>query len=407
VKDIGSCSQMKGKRLHEFVGAPRKMSESTDLIGILKNVTPGYWLRTAFKIIVLLILPYGIDFWTINTLDRLYYHSIAFKLMLSRYYEEWSVEFANPITLLLALILCIPAIYFNLQLSKMGRKRPIRISGMAVIVIISLLGVLFGQGLFIFLFPGFQDFLTGNLVRFTTLVLVLLVFFPILSREGSLLCIDRATTDEHMTVEKSDVTFKCKFFCAITGLLVIVMPYILLVDIHTSFRVDYHLFGGVAQFLIEHDIRYSYTAINFSLFDLYNLVSYLSFASLQVFYSYSVLRYLRGIGSRSFSLICGVLGMLVPLVAFSIISSFYVRGQSSYLVPLPVVFLIGAAALWFMKPVGLRADEDRTAGEFEERHKDDQEFRVPYLYSLSSRIRKFLSKLRQNRTKEGGAPAGT
>jgi hypothetical protein len=396
-----------GNNHHEFVRVPRKKSESTDLSSILKNVTLGYWLRASFKIAVLLILPYGIDFWTINTLDRLYYYSIAFKLMFSRYYEEWSVEFANPITLLLALILCIPAICFNLHLSKMSRKKSIRISGMIVVVIITLLGILFGQGLSSFFFPGFQDLLTGNLVRFTTLVLVMLVFLPILSRETSLFFSDRATAETNNAEEKSDVQYKGEFLGVALGLLIFVMPYILLVDIHTSFRVDYHLFGSVTHFLVEHDIRYSYIAINFSLFDAINLIFYLSVASFQVFYSYSVLRYLRGIESRSPSLICGVLSMLVPLVPFSITSSFYVRGQSSYLVPVPVLFLIGAAALWFMKPVGLRVRKDRTAGEFEERHKDDQEFRVPYLYSLSSRIRKFLSKLRKNPAKEGGAPAGT
>ena len=135
------------------------------------------------------------------------------------------------------------------------------------------------------------------------------------------------------------------------------MPYVLLVDIHTSFRLDFHLFAGVAYFLIECDIRYNYTAISFSAVSIYNLVLYLLVASLQVIYCYGVLRYLRGLGSRSQALICGILAVLLPLAVISIVSPFYVRGQFSYPTPFPIALLLGIAILWSVKPLGIRVIE--------------------------------------------------
>ncbi|TFG07617.1 hypothetical protein EU522_00560 [Candidatus Thorarchaeota archaeon] len=335
----------------------RKISESSDLNSIFRNVTLGFWLRTSLKIAVLLVLPYGIDFWNISTVDRLYYHSIAFHLMLSGHYAEWSAEFANSLTLLFAIILCIPAIAFNALFFERERNKPIRIPGIIVILTTVLLGILLGQGLPTLTLPGFQVLLTGNLIRFTTLVLVALVFFPILSRESSLLLLDRANAEENNAEEKWDVRLRNEFLGVTFGLLILVMPYVLLVDIHTSFRLDFHLFGSVTYFLVERDIRYNYTAISFSAVNVYNLILYLIVASLQVMYSYGVLRYLRGLGSRNQALICGVLGVLIPLAVISIVSPFYARGQFSYPAPFPVLFLLGIAVLWSVKPLGIRVIE--------------------------------------------------
>lgn len=344
--------QIKGH--HELVGVTIKASESTDLSSIFRNVALGYWLKASIKIAVLLALPYGIDFWNISTLDRLYYHSTAFHLMFSRYYEEWSVEFANAPTIVSAIILCVPGIFFGAYLSKMEKVRPIRIPGTIAILTTALLGILLGEGLPNLTLPGFQFPLTANLIRFTTLVLVVLVFIPILSRETSLLLSDRANAEKHSAEEKLDVHLRNELLGVTSGLLVFVMPYVFLVDIHTSFRVDFHLFGSVVYFLVEHDVRHNYAAISFSVIDIHNLLLYLLVAGLHVMYSYSVLRYLRGLGSRNQSLICGVLGVLLPLAVFSIISPYYVRGQFSYPVPLPIVFLLGIVVLWFVKPIGIR-----------------------------------------------------
>ncbi|NHI83309.1 MAG: hypothetical protein EAX81_03285 [Candidatus Thorarchaeota archaeon] len=335
----------------------RSISESTDLNSIFRNMTLGYWLRASFQIAILLVLPYGIDFWNINTLDCLYYHSIAFHLMFSGYYAELDVEFANFLTFLFAIILCIPAILFDTLLFRAEKGKPIRIPGIVVILTTVLLVILLGQELPNLAFPGFQVLLTGNLLRFTNLVLVVLVFLPILSRETSLLLFDRAKAEENNDEEKPDMQLRNQFLGVTLGLLILVMPYVLLVDIHTSFRLDFHLFASVAYFMIECDVRYNYTAISFSAVSIYNLVLYLLVASLQVMYSYGVLRYLRGLESRNQTLICGVLGLLLPLAVFSIVSPFYVRGQLSYPAPFPVVFLLGIAVLWSVKPLGIRVIE--------------------------------------------------
>jgi hypothetical protein len=50
----------------------------------------------------------------------------------------------------------------------------------------------------------------------------------------------------------------------------------------------------------------------------------------------------------------GLFGVLIPLAVFSMVSPFYVHGQSSYPVPFPVALLLGAAVLWFVKPLGIR-----------------------------------------------------
>ncbi|MFX1272133.1 MAG: hypothetical protein ACFFAX_10630, partial [Promethearchaeota archaeon] len=307
---------------------------------ILKDVTIRYWLRTSFKIAVLLTLPYGVYFWNFNIIDRLYYHSIAFYLMFSRYYNEWSIELVNPITLLLILIICIPAIYFDRYLSKLDENKSIRIQGILVVLIISFLGALFGHVLPNLVFPRVPDFLTGNLMRFTTLVLVVFVFLPVLSREVLLLGYDRVDVEKNASEEKSAVEIKHKLLGVLLALLVFVIPYVVLVDVQTVFRSNYHLVGSTVYFLVEHDIRNIYIAINFSLIDIYNLIFYLSLASLRVLYSYCILRYLRGLGNRYQSLIIGVLGVMFPLAALFILSPFYVLGPFSYLVPIPVIFFL-------------------------------------------------------------------
>ncbi|MFW9982557.1 MAG: hypothetical protein ACFFE3_11640 [Candidatus Thorarchaeota archaeon] len=341
-----------------------------------RDVNIRLWLPLVFAIIVLMFLPLSYSDYQEDDYSDFEYRSIAFT------YIEWSgpeLTIAGLTRLLGAIGICIPAIYLNHKLAKSsGSYRNLQLSILAILATMVLASYVSNQTYFPpdelrwFLPPGAPNMWGSywsqiwDLERFGSLVITFLIIIPLFVRElrivGSLRQSEIESTQNVNTDQESKEEDSYKgqsrkhlILGAIFGFIAVLLPvHIYLSNLNNlAFPNNSFLYEGYTfffRFIVENNpIPVHTSRVYIEMNSPGAIIDQLPYAGLQLLFAYGILQYLQGKISRTRIYLIGGLSLILPLV-YRVSANILENTEGVYVIPFPVVFIIGLLVLRFIRP---------------------------------------------------------
>ncbi|UCH05093.1 MAG: hypothetical protein JSW05_02735 [Candidatus Thorarchaeota archaeon] len=380
-----------------------------------REVEVRFWLKMALAIIAVMLMP----FWSyanstsFSGSDPTLYFSYTCILFNYQNADDWpepDIWIRDTPTIVTALILCIPAIYFNRRLSKDRRNKSIWHIGSATVFSTASLAVYFvysPPAPIAMPVPSFD----WDILSFASVVLILLVLLPVFGREASQLGVQRNIASsarskprkaEYRASVKASLVYS--ILGHVLGLALCLLPFVLIINVWALDDYVYYTVSAAASLnhrYSQDSLGWTFSEITFNIPTLMSLVDQLVYTGFRTIFGFNIIRHCRGRVSRRRTLFYGIAGVLVPLVYFQFIQDLYSYARFSYLIPLPIVFIVGFLIIRLVKPLERGIEDD--AEEVEEIATDQEKRRdpfgdvvvVPMLYALDSMMRGAVSRLKR------------
>lgn len=327
--------------------------------------------------------------------------------------------------IVVALVLCSPGVWFNHWLKLQRRGISIKKQLIAVSVITPILAFFLSSILLLstidpwFYYPNPTDFVTSW-------VLVVLVFLPVFTREGSFISLSQSDDSVQLNAEnRSPSRWQLPSRGVATGFVMGVLSLVspttadlLLSDLYgTLVHVRSAFWTGTLGILQELD--YVFTRISFYpaplsldplsftqfFFGIY--VMLLPRSIFAILFGYSVLRYLRSQASGRRTLLLAALSVIGPFVSFVALYFLfpeYLSDFNRFFVPLPLLQIIGLLLMFYITPIQPDEPEpemtdvalvfDSTSKTQVQAPESGPQVKIPTTYMLKSRVGR-LRRLRK------------
>jgi hypothetical protein len=335
-------------------------------------------------IIILFIIPIEFTYYeAVQPVPAPNYYDIRISSVMMEYID-WRdrgippLTFSEPVTIVAAFVICIPAILLNRRIRNQEQTKSIRDAGLAAF---------FGTAvLTIFLVERFPPAELAWLVqmspawklhRFSTIVMVVLIILPLMIRE----------------ISHRDVQRKHRILACAIGLISTLVPMGIIASFPDGFAY-YQAISPSYQFWYEATIpRVPWQAVDrvniaFIVFDPMTLLYGFAYTGLHLLYGFSILRYLRGWTSKRRVFLLGVSSILIPYVAVYPMVMLDALIPTTF-IPLPILFILGISVLAVSKPIVTISHtefddsmDERTRGFAE----TEEKISVPVLYLIKSKL---------------------
>jgi hypothetical protein len=382
------------------------------------EISVRFWLKMVLAVLFVMLMP----FWSLanssgfgESTPILYfsYTCILFNYQNATDWQEPDFWFRDTPTVVAAFIVCIPAIYFNRRLSRAQKGKSIWDIGAATVFSTASLAAYFAYSFPPAEIAGFLPSLDSDLLNFASVVLLLLVLLPVFAREASRLGVERSIAQSgepklrgNTDVPRMSASTVYSIIGYVLGFAICLLPFILIINIWQEDNFMYDTISVMASINhrnYEGAIGWNFSEIRLEIPSLIQLVDVLVFTGFRTLFGYNVIRHCRGTTSRRRVLAYGIVGVLIPLFYFQIMQSQYSLADVTYLIPLPVVFILGYLVIRIVKPLEPRIETEARPPEevivVEELRRDSYEdvVKVPVLYSIRSRIGGAISRLKESR----------
>jgi len=377
-----------------------------------------FWLKMAVAVLIVMLMPFwsfanSTSFTTSSPTLYFSYTCLLFNYQIASDWPEPDFWFRDNPSIVAAFIVCIPAIYFNRRLS--GEKKGRSVWDIGAATLFSTASI---AAYFVYSYPPseiavFAPDLDWDLLNFTSVVLLFLVLLPVFAKEAARLGVERRAIST-IRSNPSGGRFNRRPSASTTysilgyalGLATCLLPFFLIVNIWVlDIR---HVFDTISV-MTSMSHRYyqippgwTFIETRFAIPELMPLVDLLVFTGFRTLFGYNVIRHCRGTVSRRRTLSYGIAGVLIPLLYFRFMQSQYAIADITYLIPLPIVFIIGFLIIRVVKPiepsieVEVRHTEEMVATETKRKDSYEEDIKVPLLYSIRSKMSGAISRLKDS-----------
>jgi hypothetical protein len=349
-----------------------------------RSIDLAFWMMMILAIIILFIIPFEFNYYeAVQPVPASNYYDIRISSVMMEYID-WGdrrippLTFSEPVTIAAAIAICIPAILLNRRIRIQEPTKSIRDAGLAAFLSTAVLTI--------FLVEGFQPVEPAwlvqmspawKLLRFGTLVMVVLIILPLMIRE----------------ISHRDFQRKHRILACAIGLISTLVPAGIVASFPNGFAY-YQAISPSYQFLYETSIpsapwqAVDQVNIAFAVFDPMSLVYGFAYTGLHLLYGFSILRYLRGWASKRRVFLLGISGILIPYAAVYTMVVFDVL-IPTIIIPLPILFILGISILAVSKPIVIiphtefdDSKDEPTSGFAE----TEEKISVPVLYFIKSKL---------------------
>jgi hypothetical protein len=311
-----------------------------------RSIDLAFWMMMAFAIIILLVIPFEFTYYeAVQPVPASNYYEMRISSVLMEY-SDWRdrgispLTFGEPVTIASAIAICIPAILLIRQIRNQESTKSIRNAGLASFFGTAILTIFLVE-LFPLGVPEWlvQTFPAWKLLRFGTLVIVVLIFLPLMIREIS-----------HRDFQKENRILAC-----IIILIATLVPAGIVGSVENGFAY-FQAISPSYHFWYEASIPrvpwHSPDQVNiaFSVFNLMSLLFGFIYTWLNLLYGFFILRYLRGGVSRRRVFLLGIPSLLIPYASVYQMVVFDAL-IPTIIIPLPVLIILGTSLLAFSKPI--------------------------------------------------------
>ncbi len=372
-------------------------------------------MKTSLKVLLVLLVPVYAFVEVDAQLPGLEgsggsYNCILFTVWALHYSREVFITIQTPVTILAAIGICVPGIYFIRKLAHQPRTAPITdmvlASGFATV--------------FISLYCVYGNSFDYTLLTTGSLALLVLVLLPIFVREAELVGLARVLTES----DRIDVTERAQgrtpriprkytIVGVVMTVAAILTPHVLMVQTYSfGGTIRYQVFSLLSSTSYDSSLLAPYWHASSGIVGIDYLFLTLLPLGPRVLFGFGVLRYWRGLTSRTRVVLVGAIGFLLPAILFQLVQDVFVVDTLLFSSPLPILFLAGLLAILSIHPVHAENLQDLERSSelvLHEVQSEDLtlEVEVPILYAFKSRVVLALSRLRRreaDRESEKQAP---
>jgi hypothetical protein len=368
-----------------------------------RNINLRFWVKTSLKVLLVLLAPSYANVEVDARLPGLEgyggnYNCILFTVWALHYSRDVFFTIRTPATILAALGICVPGIYFARKLARQPRTAPIidmaLASGFATA--------------FITLYCVYGISFDYSLLTTGSLALSLLVILPIFLREAELVGLARVLTEpdgtgvtERARGRTSRISWKYTIVGAVLAVAVFLAPYVLMVQTYSfGATVRYQVWSFLSSTSYDTSILVPYWSAFSGIAGIDDLFLILFVHGPRILFAFGILRYWRGMTSRTKVVLVGAIGFLLPTTLFMLVQEVFVFETLVFSSPLPILFFAGLLAMFMISPVyveNLDILERSSEVDLREMKSEDLKHRVnvPILYALKSRAVLAFSRLRR------------
>ncbi|MHA2021647.1 MAG: hypothetical protein ACW96N_08025, partial [Candidatus Thorarchaeota archaeon] len=284
----------------------------------------------------------------------------------------------DPITILLAIVVCLPGLYFSRWMEQQPREQAVKKMALAAAVFTSL--ITFPLALFMPYSPFMPIY--GGIMMVQSAVpwaIALLVILPIMGRHGSFIDLDRkagqfSDTPKHMIHEGGIRPGKYTILGYALGIIALCIPNIGSIYSYNIGFSDFNIqlmtpvwTGNYAQYGPEGGSFYLSIMPSITVFMQFLLSIF------TIIFAFSILQYLQTHIPRIRVLAYGALSLIAPYGFFTITAPYMT------MVPIPVLLALGLPMVFLMKPIPPRQTiwEDKKIKMWFEKDAEDQAVVVP------------------------------
>ena len=366
----------------------------------------SFWSVQLLKLIILLIIPYGVSITSIPSDAHIHLSSIFWQWYSyeSGWFMAQSFGLMSPLTAIANIsVIAAPSFYFSYRLRGMLKSESCSWLAASTTAVSFICFILISQSYWFAFGSWREDAMYWQALQgFVTLLLALFVFVPTLERVSDkrlpkrpIRMTKRARDTLHQALERVTPQHIGKLMI----LSALVLPYGFVLFIH-PYAYGLTLYSPLAgifsiYFQISYLVRTPYLPLHISFFMQLGSAALGFFALgilwLQLLYVHEILRYIEGRTSKRRVMLIG-LAFLVPLIIAGVLSgiAMMLGLTGTGFIPFPVSFLVGLYLV-------LKKDQLFSEGETEPVQQvayliHESEIRVPIIYVLESRLKKLLRR---------------
>ncbi|UCH05092.1 MAG: hypothetical protein JSW05_02730 [Candidatus Thorarchaeota archaeon] len=328
------------------------------------------------------------------------YNCMLFTIQTVHYSNEVFITIRDPAIVAAALGICIPGIYFTRRLAHQSRAAPVKdlalSSGFAMI--------------FISMYCVYRSNLTYELLSVGVLALLVFVFLPIFAREAELVGLAEVLTSQSGKDVPGEsmagplrIPRRYGIYGNALALAAFLMPFLLLVQSSFGETSWYQVISLLSAPVYRDQLTLRVRSLWDNIYSVDLLFFVLFFCGARVVFAFGILRYWRGLTSRTRLVLVGAFGILVPGLVAKLAIENQLSGDLFFSVPLPILFIMGLIIITKLTPRYVESPQiseiDAEVAAHEKRVWDSRhEIDVPLLYTLKSRAVLALSRLRRRRS---------
>jgi hypothetical protein len=262
--------------------------------------------------------------------------------------------FPDPITIVLAIVVCLPGLYFSRWIEQQPRETPVKKMALAAAVFTSL--ITFPLAMFVPYNP-FMPIFGGIMMVQSAVPWVIAVFvvLPVMSRHGSYIDSDRkaahfSDTPEISIHEGGIRPGRYTILGYLLGIIALCIPNFGYIYGGFSPGFSSLTIGMVTPVWTGTYSQYGMGAGSFSLYIMPSFTVFMSYllCIFSIIFAYSILQYIQTHIDRMRVLAYGALSIVVPYAFFSISSPFMT------VIPFPVLLVLGLPIAFLVKQVPAR-----------------------------------------------------
>ncbi|MFW9802725.1 MAG: hypothetical protein ACFFFC_08750 [Candidatus Thorarchaeota archaeon] len=311
-----------------------------------RSIDLSFWAKMAVAIFILFIIPIEIIYYEdIQPVPASNYYDIWMSSVLMEYHE-WSdsdtplMTISNPVTLVIGFLICIPAILLNRKIRNQDPNEPIRDAGLAAYFGTAVVTIYFMEHFppadLLWLVQTSPDW---KLLRFSTLVMVILIILPLIIREAS----------------HRDFRAKHRILACAIGIVTTLVP-VGMTAVFPGNQAVYVMLSLCGFFQYERSVPVvpgqpvDQIYVSFSALLPMDSLYYFTYLSLHLLFGFYILRYLKGLISGQRVLLIGFSSLLLPYIAAfpGIVSA---APNPTILLPVPVLLIMGTIVVASLDPI--------------------------------------------------------
>jgi hypothetical protein len=346
-----------------------------------RSIDLSFWVKMAAAIFILFIIPIEITYYeAIQPVPASNFYDISIRSVLIDY-SDWRdsnippLTISDPVTSATAFLICIPAILLNRKIRNQNPTEPIRDAGLAAYFGTAVVTIYFMQH-----FPPaelswlVQTSPAWRLLRFGTLVMVILIILPLIVREGS----------------HRNLLAKHRILACATGIVTTLVP----AGLTVVFPGDHVVYAVLSlSYIFRYDMSVPVVpwqpvdqiSISFSTLSPMESLYYLTYLLLHLLFGFSILRYLKGLISRRRVLLLGISSVLLPYIAAfpTIVSA---APYPTIMLPVPVLLIMGTIVVVSSDPIVKHQAEfsDTKSAKAAVISHPEASIKVPFTYMMKS-----------------------
>jgi len=370
-----------------------------------RDLNLRFWVKTSIKVLLVLLVPVYASVEVDARLPGLEgyggnYNCILFTVLALHYSRDVFITIRTPVTILAAINICVPGIYFTRRLAHQPRTTPIKDMALGSGFATAFLAIYFVYG----------NSFDYSLLTIGSLALVVFLILPIFVREAELVGLARVLTQpdgndvsEGAQVRMSRIPRKYTIIGAILALGALLTPHFLIVQTwNFGGTIRYQVISLLSGTWYDSSLLAPYWGAGSVIAGIDDLFVIFFVHGVRILFAFGILRYWRGITSGTKVVLVGAIGFLLPATVFQFVQNGFVFETLVFSSPLPILFLAGLLAIISIRPtyvenlqlLELVSEEDV---EVKKSWELAQRVDVPFFYALKSRTVLALSRLRRRR----------